>query len=363
MKAIYTINNDKVYRINQNTAIPTSLTFKAPGSSVTMKEDVYNKEATIFVSVNTLVKPNTKSNKELYNELVKFIKDRMITEVPFIQNNFKIVIDYAVFVDGKEVEHQQVMKPVEPLDKIYPLGVATDDELVYRRVKTFNPKFHFQTTRNLPYGITCDKKKRYAFQINDISVYQDYSDRPEVHHGTYDVSYPVGADTLKAALCQMVPIFSTYKAGIVFTVSEMNYIPVNFVVDLDLILANLIVAYDSRNIDNLLKDNMDAKYHNTDADPIVPGHDPSHDHHDMFQNPDPKPSGDGHYQPDRRGYSDWYERATETNPGSLLVVEDNIPDGDYDINTMIKKKKVIKDIPDIEVGEYVLYRESLVNNW
>ena len=153
MKSIYTILNSKIYRINQKTAVPEVTTFREPGVSTTSKEDPFNKDATLNIFINTLQCPGTKSNKELYHEMINLMREKRITEIPFIQNHFKIYVEYTIFEDRKEIDHQALMKPIDPIDKAYILGVATNNECVYRRVKTFNPKLEFTTKNSLPHGI------------------------------------------------------------------------------------------------------------------------------------------------------------------------------------------------------------------
>lgn len=360
MKSIYTILNDRVYKINQNTAVPTVLTFRAPGISSTVREDAYNKEANFNVYINTLEKPGTKSNKELYEKMIDLMRDRCITEVPIIQNNFKIYVDYVIMEDGREIDHQSVMKPIDPLDKIYPLGCATNNETVYRRVKTFNPKLEFVTRNSLPYGITGNPKHPYTFKITNIAIFEDFTDRPEIHNSQYDVSFNPNTSTIKAALGDLVQIYSTENLGIDIQPMQLSYIPRHINLNIEFIFAGLIVAYTDQTVYDVIKDNLDKKYPSVPEPPVAPEgkDDPAH----LIPEDESKESADGRYDPDKDGYFAWYSRTTETNPKGLLVVEDAIPDGSYDVTSMIKKSMVIKDIKDIEVGEYVIYNEALNTN-
>lgn len=360
VKAIYTILNNKIYRINQNTAVPTTLTFRAPGVSTSLKEDMYNKEAVFNVFINTLKKPGTKSNRELFEEMIDMMRKRCITEVPVIQNQFKIFVDYCIFEDGREVDHQSVMKPIEPLDKAYLLGCATSNETVYRRVKTFNPVLEFKVKNALPHGITERGKRSYVFKINNIAIFEDFSSKPEVHNSQYEVPYLINSSTINATLGGMVQIYSTEGSGIDISPISLSYIPRTVIINMDCVMANIIVAYNNGEVNQVCQDNIDGKYPPIDeGSTIIPSTpDPAH----MVPEEESKPSGDGSYKPDADGYFSWYERTAETNPKGLLVVEDAISDGSYDVTTMIKKSMVIKDISDIEVGEYVLLCEALDTN-
>ena len=71
------------------------------------------------------------------------------------------------------------------------------------------------------------------------------------------------------------------------------------------------------------------------------------------------PAADGDETPDADGHFDWYERCNSTTPDALLVVANDTPDETYDKSKMIKIKYILADIPDIQVGEYVIYREGI----
>jgi hypothetical protein len=74
------------------------------------------------------------------------------------------------------------------------------------------------------------------------------------------------------------------------------------------------------------------------------------------------PDADGSEEPDENGWFDYYELCRSTTPCALQVVEDLIPDTIYDTHKMIRKKKVIKDIPNVTVGDFVIYRTAAVHN-
>lgn len=357
MKAIYTIFNERVYRINQDTTIPNELTFKKPGVTASTSEDRYNKELIYNLSINTLQKPGTLSNKELYEYMKDLMWKKMITEIPRIQDKYKLYFDYSIYENGHEIDHQSVMKPIDPRDKAYMLGVATNNETVYRRCKTFDPKIEFKTRNCLPHGIINTPKTNYMFKIHNVAIFEDFSDKDYGKHCSIECNpYDMEANSIKSSLELMTMIYSTEAEGIGLAPVMLNYVPRSVCVNMDIILANLIVAYNDKDIEDILVEIIESKYSEDANSTGSNDDDPSR----LIQDEESKPSGDGDFRPDRRGYFDYYERCTAANPHSLLVVEDLIPDGYYDINTMIKKKMVVKDIIDIEVGEYVHYCESIV---
>lgn len=356
MKAIYVRIGKNVYKVKQNTAIPTSLTFRTPGVSSSLNVDSYNKAVTQNVYINNLKKPGTKSNAELYRELVDYLKTEQITEIQEIQNYFKIYVDYTAYENGREIDRASVVRPIKPLDKAYMLGVATNNECVYRRVKTFNPSIEFKMNNTLPHGIMSTQKTGYALKINNIAIFQDFSVEPEIHESTYEVSYGIGSSTIQSNLDNMKMIYSTQNEGIDIQEISLSFVPRTIEIAMDIILADYIVAYNDNNITQILLENIEAKYPPEEDPPIAPDEpeDPG-----IIPDPDDKPIADGDYTPDEEGYFSYYERCTETTPGALLVVEDLISDNLYNVDTMIKKSMVIADIDDIEVGEFVIFREAL----
>lgn len=355
MKAIYTIINDVPYRVNQNTNVPTSITFRTPGASSNVSIDINNKEVSQILTINTIKKPGTKSNAELYNNLIELLRNNKITEVREIQNCFKVYIDYTVFEDEQEVDHSVVIKPIESIDQAILLGVATNNECVFRRVKSFNPTIEFRLKNTLPHGIMNTSRRKYTLKINNVCIFQDFSRVLDRHESTYEHPYAVASCTIDHYIENTALIYSTDNSGLDLQEISVDFMPRTVKVVMNLTLAEYIVAYDDNEINKILIENINNKYNPSDDDEIDSGDTESGGI--MIPDDEDKPSADGNYTPDEDGYYSYYERCRETTPNSLLVVEDLIPDGAYDVETMIKISMVVKDIQDINIGEYVIYRE------
>lgn len=366
MKTVYTIINGKPYRVNQNTNVPTSITFRTPGASSSVSVDVNNKAVTQNITINTIKKPGTKSNAEMYANLVDMIITNKITEIRDIQNCYKVYIDYSVFENDQEVDHSIVFKPMEALDQAILLGVATNNECVFRRVKSFNPNIEFTLRNTMPHGIMGSSKKKYTLKINNVCIFEDFNRVLDPHEATYEHPYAVASCTVDHFVEDMALIYSTENEGIDLAPVSLEFMPRKVGVKMNITLANYIVAYDDGEINKLLIQNIKNKYdeeHNPgkddDIDSGETGGNPGEG--GMIPSEDKKPDADGNYTPDEDGYYTFYERCRETTPKSLLVVEDLIPDSAYDVDSMIKISKVIKDVPDISVGEYVIFREVFVD--
>ena len=57
-------------------------------------------------------------------------------------------------------------------------------------------------------------------------------------------------------------------------------------------------------------------------------------------------------KPPERGYH--YVKSSFDKKNSLLVVDNDYPDNLFMKNAMVKQKEVVKDIPNITIGEYVI---------
>lgn len=356
MKAIYTKIADKYYRINQETSVPTRISSRVPGATSSVKFDSYNKIATQIVNINNLEIPGTKTNRELVNMMKKELEDNKITQIDSIVDVYKIHIDYTVFADGKEIDHNIQIKPISYEDLVILLGVGTNDENVFRRVKNFKDTLELRFRAKVPFGLIQKKNKNICVKINDISIYQCIKDESfgHVHNSIYETPYSTNSSLVRSELSNSIMIYSSLESGIEFEDLVIPFLPNRIEIMFSIILTDYIVVYDDTTIDDIIKYNIEQKYN-----PESPTPPEEEDPPIIIPDEDDKTDADGDYTPDEDGYYDYYERCQETTPNSLLVVEDLISDGSYNVNTMIKKSKVIKDIPDIEIGEYVIYRESI----
>lgn len=363
MKAIYTTVNGKVYKINQSTKVPMTILRNASHCSSTVSINQAMKTATINVGINTLERPGTKSNKEKYNELVSYLKEKEITEIDNIQNRFKIYIDYSIFDEKKEIAHSIVIRPVEPVESAILLGVGTNNECIFRRVKLLNQDVEFQISSATPFGIMQERKCEFVLKVNNIAIYQDFCPLlDDVHESVYQTPYGLNSVTIASSLENMSMIYSTETAGIDISEMVLSFAPRTVTVSLNLILSNYIVVYNDATIDEIIQENIDAKYEETpDTDD---NQTPSDGDESGVIVPDPenKPDADGDETPDKNGLYDYYSRCTPTNPNGLLVVEDLMKDSLYNPDTMVRKSNVVKDVPDIAVGDHVLYVEGLVTD-
>ena len=359
-KTIYERIGTTYYKVLQDTKTPKLIQPYRKRMGCSLETDVNSKVATEYVDLNNLEVPRTRSNRENYNKLLLDLEIYEVKEMDNLQNQFSVYIDYSLYTNRTEIEHSIVMQPIKPVDKVLPLGVGCNSECVYRRIKNFSKVIEFKTrTSTVPYGmmngITRDGREVFTFKINDISIYQNKTPRV-VHKSTYSNPYNIGVNVLENSKESQILVYSTAKEGIKFEYVHLKFNPRIFKLVLDISLANFIVAYTDEEVNKIMKNNTDRQYPDIDpVDPYDPGEGP------VLPIPDHNPEADGEEIPDENGYYNYYERCRKTTPHAKLVVEDNISDNKYDPRFMIKKHLVIKDIPSIEVGQYVVFREAFLD--
>lgn len=353
-KTIYTIVGGKIFKINQDVTTPSCIYTGAKTNHASAQTDGNLKSLIASIYINTMETSCVKTNKELANAMLEKIKEEEITEIDTVSNNFKVYIDYSIHNKCCELGHSVVIKPLSPMDMVYPLGVATNNECVYRRVKTFKETAEFSINNPLPLGIMQNKQTEFYLKINDITIYQDISTLSgPSHNSIYCTPYGIKCTkTINPELSNYIPIYSTKAEGMVISDITAGFIPRKVSINLELSLASLIVFYDGTQVDDLLQENIDKKY-KPDIDPTPGPDDPDEGH--LIPDPSRYPDADGSQTPDANGWYDYYEKCLSTNPKALLVVEDNMSDAIFDPVSMIRKRKVLLDIPDVQIGDFVRY--------
>ena len=365
MKAIYLTLGEKVYRLNQDTRIPNILEYIPTENKSSINTDEALKTVVETIELSTMETSGIKSNGQKFNDLKEYLVNRKITQIYNIYNRFKIAIDYSLTNGVCELSRNIIIKDMIPDDSAILLGVGTNSELVYRRAKDLKTQIDFGITIPVPLGITSPGTKGYRLQIHDISFYVD--SQPylgNVHNSIYET--PCGCSANKTTVSQnlkdFVLLYSTSVEGLRIQDLKISFMPRKVSLNVLLTYAGLIVTYDDAEINKIIEDNIKHKYqphHDPDTEPVDP---------DGIVIPDSDylPDADGSTRPDRHGWYDYWERCNQTTPYARLVVEDLTPDSVYDQKKMVKIKKIIKDIPDIQIGEYVHYMEAIdedVDHW
>jgi hypothetical protein len=402
MKAIYTSIGDKIYQIEQDTTAPIRDVKLLNKNLVNLTTDVTQKTVSATMYFTDWVNTGIKSNKENATDLINYIKDKTIVQIDKIQSVFTVAIDYSLCnSEGQEIEHSVVIKPMQNIDFIYPLGVMEDNECVYRRFKRLTANIDWVITNKLPYGIICTKNQKTIININSVSIYIDRFENEDVnnHPSIHGQSYNRRSCTINTALENKLLIYSTSDEGYEISpiINEFNprIIELNLTVD----LTKFIVIYNDATINQLLADNVrikngetdggnepddnndgcscDCNCHNkTNTDSSTDSTNENENNNDQTGentvdhdvSTDTDPTGDSSSDSSSDGSNSssdnepvyTYTRSSISNSYALLVVPDTYPDDLFDSKTMVHKSVVMEVIPDITENEYVLRSEIVI---
>ena len=248
MKAIYTIVNGCIHKINQDTSVPSNIV-KMPytpytHTSSTLDEGSRTVGANIWINTLDSVE-NAKSNAELFDDMIMYMKEQKITHYDQLSNNFTMYLDYSICDSmGKELDHSVMIRGVSAIDAIYPLGVNENNECVYRRVKVFKPHIEFALKSNIPYGIMGSGKSSYRIHINDVMIFQSYgTDNNNCccgsHNSIESNSYTYGSHTIASSLNDKAQVYSADRDGLVISPIEVNFMPRKAVIDFEITLSKI----------------------------------------------------------------------------------------------------------------------------
>lgn len=370
MKAVYTIIDDTLYKMDQPSYIPYHVVRTTENHS-SLTYDESNKKVRVQLWLDFFNNKNVKTNKAMYQEMISALKYHLITQIDTIQNFYRMTIDYSLFTkNGKELEHSITVQNIKPVDAMVPLGIAKNNELVYRFVKKFEKQLEFRFKDGLPYGIMRQPHDKFILKINNINIYQDTNTIEERHKSMEERPFKYGSHTVESSLEYTRLVFSSKEQGIEYTPIELNYIPRLIEFGVEILLDNFIVVYDDNEVSKILQENIwikNGKDDGLDPDPgdecppCKPPKDPNWDVDDGNDPPcpcppveePPKPNCPCKPSPDINGRGYYYERTTFEKPGALLVVEDKYPESIFNSSCMVKKGEVIVDIPNITIGDYV----------
>ena len=256
MKALYTIIDSTLYQVDQIVRTPYVIG-KDMDNSSSLRYDEGRRRVSLQVWLDSFDQTRVKTNKAMYYEMIEALKENEITEIPPMQNTFKMTVDYTLSVkNGKEIDHSITVQTIKPIDAILPLGVAKNNELVYRFVKMFKKKIDFRFKDNIPYGIMKQPYEKYILTINNISIYEDTNTIEEIHKSLEERPFKYGSQTVESSLEFTKLVFSSMDAGISYYPVELSYIPrvINF--DMEILLDNYIVAYDDNEVNKVLVENI-----------------------------------------------------------------------------------------------------------
>lgn len=365
MSNVFGIFGVNLYEIQENAPI-TEFINRLPEQSCCVSYDSACNSRSINIKL-VGVEGNSKSNKEYYQEIQEYIKSMEIDSMKMINDRYKIMVDF-IFTDryGHVIDEGIRMHRLSSVDVgvINPLNI--NDELTYRRAKVFRMKLPLRYESTPSFGIKKEGLSgTYYFRINSIKVLADVS-LPDntadtfmmnLHSPLLDKTLNRKSQTIKTLSENMEVIYDSSENSVSFNTIEINRFPREIWINLEMIMNNFFETNSTEVINDLLMNNK-----NNDIPPVIPGkpNPPTHgnccgEHHHHHDS-----CGCG---PDCGEYDAKWKRYEESDPTKFLVVPADILDEDLDETCMVKVNdpKLQIDIPDIQVGEYVYYKEYI--NW
>lgn len=291
---------------------------------------------------------NSDSNRIRYEDYLSFLKDKLVTNLTLMNNTYKVFVDIVIYDESKKVIEEGIkIHEITASDLVKLYDVDSSSELKY----VFNKKFHCVIPCNVAnsnvktFGINARQKVPKYVRIRNISIRGEYKD-PDNTNGIMklnqtliDTTISRISPTISDVKDKMIEVYNSAGTNLAVIDIGTGY-PRSINIEINVTVDGFMVPFDEIEINKILVENEETL------------------------NPDPSPDPGPDSGPDPGGDDDegslffaQYERCSKTDAQARVVVAD----ADYkDDGTCYKLSEVQKDIPDIKVGEYVKYVESLV---
>ena len=211
-KAIYAKIADQYVKVDQTTSIPRNIA-KSFRTHASLQHDNTAREMIATMYINGIDYTNLESNRTLYKTMTEDLHKNKITEISTISDRYVLWVDYSIYNEkGVEINHSCTTKSLdEGYDGLLPLGCAFNNELVYRRVKLFDPKIVFAVTNKVPFGVMASAYNvEYTLKINDICILQctdpNNSDCFGIHNSIEGNSYAYDSHTIQCMMQYNIPV-------------------------------------------------------------------------------------------------------------------------------------------------------------
>lgn len=325
MKSIYSIYGDKVYRhLQKIKPVRLLASWEQSSSSV----EINGRCVKNRVVINTITDPfNADSNKQCYEKLEEFIREKATKNIDVISDKFKLKVDYSIKKDNCDAERFTVMKDVTYEDKAFVLGINEENESVYRRVRCLNPIIKLQNTVRVPQGISECMRSSYIININSIELFQYKSDDVvQVNPSIYDTPLKCNCSLVRSDLAESICVYSSLDDHIAFQPITVKFVPSLIELDIKILLSNLIVAYNNETIDEIVIENnvIDSGQDIPSPQPQPSGDDNSNTDNTSDDQNDNGQSGDNNQNTeDNQSQTDDTANNTDDNTNTDIPVIDN----------------------------------------
>lgn len=343
MNKLYTLNGTKLYQYptNSETNQMVGPWDVANSASVTATKNVAT--TVIEVDVASSSTRNPISNQSLFDELISCLKKQKISEMVKMTNNYKVFLTLTIYDANKKVLEDGIrIHPLEASD-VYIVGsIDKDNDINCIKGKKFSIHLPIMFPKTSIGVVRTDSRAPKYVRIKGIEVMavKDDENSTEVikslNQTILDRSLPQNSPSLSAVEENMVRLWSSYQDGVSFNVVSLTNSPLSLDLRINILLAGYTEVYDDSIITTILEKN--------EKETATPG---------SPDNPiTPKPGDNDFFSQ--------YERHESTYPGAGIVVADEDYSETIKVKNCFRYSDVVEDIPDIQVGEYVAYVESLV---
>lgn len=307
---------------------------------------------TTTITVNLLDNKTGMTNQEYYEEFLNTLIEKKVTDLTYVKNNFKIFVDTVIYDAKRQVIDEGIkIHNIDAKNVARLLAVDRNSDCQYIPQKKFSLHipYTFPVYRT---GITSERKSPRYIRIRNISIFAEINQSnsngiKKLNQTLLDQTISPVSPTIQAAKEDMVEIYNSCNVnlGVIDLITSPRTIDLN----IEIALEGFVYAYDEVDIQKILTDNKNqGGTVNPDPDPDDPDQPVDPDNPDC-------PCGC-----DENNYFAQFERCSKDDVHAGIVVNDTEYNSGTHQGLCYAYSQVVKDIPDIKVGEYVKYVESIV---
>ena len=309
---------------------------------------------TTTITVNLLDNKTGMTNQEYYEEFLNTLIEKKVTDLTYVKNNFKIFVDTVIYDAKRQVIDEGIkIHNIDAKNVARLLAVDRNSDCQYIPQKKFSLHipYTFPVYRT---GITSERKSPRYIRIRNISIFAEINQSnsngiKKLNQTLLDQTISPVSPTIQAAKEDMVEIYNSCNVnlGVIDLITSPRTIDLN----IEIALEGFVYAYDEVDIQKILTDNKNQ------GGTVNPDPDPDPDDPDKPVDPD---NPDCPCGCDENNYFAQFERCSKDDVHAGIVVNDTEYNSGTHQGLCYAYSQVVKDIPDIKVGEYVKYVESIV---
>lgn len=257
MKGLYLELAGKYYQVEQsfsNIMTPAHMV----NNHMSVSLDAHDKVAGLTVTADNIDLSKLETNRESFDRMKKKLVTDRVTDIQKFADAYKAEIEYTILDDrGAVSENCKVMKTITCNDKLFILGIDSDNEMHYRLAKELTEEIHFVNHKAVPYGVMVNPINGCTIVINNIRIYQCIVEETETTPVQEKVYGVVSTDTdslMEGSLC----IFDTRTEGIKFDPVTVPFVPREIWINVCILLGNYIQVYNTMDVNLLLQQINDA---------------------------------------------------------------------------------------------------------